>query len=149
MTPEEFRRYGRQVVDWIADYMERVEQYPVLSRVAPSEVRSKLPHSPPQVGEPFEAILRDVDEIIMPGITHWQSPNFFAYFAANGSAPAVLGEMLAACDAASRWTPGRAERWWQSHMPRRVATDGNRSRTHDPQAAGPARLDIAEPGTRS
>ena len=96
MTPEEFRRYGRQVVDWIADYMERVEQYPVLSRIAPGEVRSKLPHSPPQVGEPFEAILRDVDEIIMPGITHWQSPNFFAYFAANGSAPAILGEMLVA-----------------------------------------------------
>src|SRR3989304_8676759 len=76
--------------------MERVEQYPVLSRVAPGEVRSRLPHSPPQVGEPFEAILRDVDDIIMPGITHWQSPSFFAYFAANGSAPAVLGEMLAA-----------------------------------------------------
>ena len=96
MTPEEFRRYGRQVVDWIADYMEQVEQYPVLSRVAPGEVRSKLPTSPPQVGESFEAILRDVDEIIMPGITHWQSPNFFAYFTANGSPPAVLGEMLAA-----------------------------------------------------
>ncbi len=96
MNTEEFRRYGRQVVDWIADYMERVEQYPVLSPVAPGHVRSRLPQSPPQVGEPFEAILRDVDDIIMPGITHWQSPNFFAYFATNGSAPAILGEMLVA-----------------------------------------------------
>ena len=72
MTPEEFRRCGHVVVDWVAEYMENVERYPVLSRLAPGEVRAKLPADPPQDGEPFESILRDVDEIIMPGITHWQ-----------------------------------------------------------------------------
>ena len=95
MTPEEFRRHGRAVIDWIAGYMERVEGLPVLSRVAPGEVREKLPERPPATGEPFEALLRDVDEIVLPGITHWQSPNFFAYFPANVSGPAILGDLLA------------------------------------------------------
>jgi aromatic-L-amino-acid/L-tryptophan decarboxylase len=96
MTPDEFRRYGRQVIDWIADYIEHVEQYPVLSQVKPGEVRAKLPASPPVQGEPFEAILRDIDEIVLPGITHWQSPNFFAYFPSNNSFPSILGELLSA-----------------------------------------------------
>lgn len=96
MTPEEFRRYGREVVDWIANYIERVDEYPVLSRVAPGEVRSRLPASPPQNPEPFERVLRDLDDVIMPGITHWQSPGFFAYFASNSSLPSILGEMLIA-----------------------------------------------------
>ncbi len=94
MTPDEFRRHGRAVIDWIADYMERVESYPVLSRVQPGEIRAGLPAEPPQQGEPFDAILADVGPLIMPGVTHWQSPNFFALFPANGSGPAILGDLL-------------------------------------------------------
>jgi aromatic-L-amino-acid decarboxylase len=96
MTPDEFRKYGREVVDWIADYYEQVESYPVLSRVQPGEIRAALPDEPPARGEPFEAMLADMNELILPGITHWQSPNFFAYFPANTSFPAILGEMLSA-----------------------------------------------------
>ena len=84
MTPDEFRRHGKELIDWIADYYEQIEQYPVLSRVAPGEVRAALPPAPPEQGEPFAAMMRDVDAIILPGITHWQSPNFFAFFPANG-----------------------------------------------------------------
>ncbi|GAB4375666.1 MAG: pyridoxal-dependent decarboxylase [Calditrichia bacterium] len=96
MTPEEFRRYGRLVVDWIADYYQRIESFPVLSPLKPGEVRRKLPPGPPEKGENFEDILKDIDRIILPGITHWQSPNFFAYFPANASPPAILGELLSA-----------------------------------------------------
>lgn len=96
MTPDEFRRHGHATVEWVARYMEQVEQFPVLSTVKPGDIRSKLPAEPPQQGESMEAILRDFDEIIMPGITHWQSPNFFAYFPANTSAPGILGELIAA-----------------------------------------------------
>ncbi len=96
MDPEEFRRHGRAVVDWIADYYEKVETLPVLSRAKPGEVRSKLPRNAPEEGESFEAILRDMDELILPGITHWQSPNFFAFFPCNASGPAILGELLSA-----------------------------------------------------
>ncbi len=96
MTPEEFRRRGHQVVDWIARYMETVEQYPVQSQVAPGEIRSQLPEQAPRTGESFEAVLRDLDEVILPGVTHWQSPDFFAYFPANASGPAILGELLSA-----------------------------------------------------
>ncbi len=94
MTPDEFRRHGRAVVDWIADYYERIESLPVLSRSQPGEIRAALPVDPPAEGEPFEAILRDVERLILPGITHWQSPNFFAYFPANASGPAILGDLL-------------------------------------------------------
>jgi aromatic-L-amino-acid decarboxylase len=96
MTPEQFRRHGREVVDWIADYWERVESLPVLSRVHPGEISAALPDRPPAHGEPFETILRDVETLIMPGVTHWQSPNFFAFFPANTSGPAILGELLSA-----------------------------------------------------
>jgi aromatic-L-amino-acid decarboxylase len=96
MTPDEFRRHGREIVDWIADYYEQVESLPVLSRVQPGEVRGALPRQAPQQGEPFEAMLADLNGVIMPGITHWQSPNFFAYFPANTSFPAILGEMVSA-----------------------------------------------------
>ncbi len=96
MTPEQFRHWGREVVDWIADYLERVEDYPVASPVKPGEIRDQLPANPPQEGESFAAILRDLDEIIMPGITHWQSPIFFAYFPCNNSGPSILGEMISA-----------------------------------------------------
>ena len=96
MTPDEFRRRGREVVDWIADYMEQVETLPVRSVVAPGEVRSRLPLHPPDRGEPFEDVLRDLGEVILPGITHWQSPGFFAYFPANTSGPSILGDLLSA-----------------------------------------------------
>jgi aromatic-L-amino-acid decarboxylase len=96
MTPDEFRQRGKEMVDWIADYWERVESFPVMSRSAPGEVRSRLPDRAPEEGESFDAIMADVDEIIMPGVTHWQSPNFFAFFPANISGPSVLGEMLSA-----------------------------------------------------
>lgn len=96
MTPEEFRHYGRAVVDWIADYYQRIESFPVLSQVRPGEIRASLPPEPPLQGEAFETILRDVDRLILPGITHWQSPNFFAYFPSNSSGPAILGELLSA-----------------------------------------------------
>ena len=96
MTSEEFRRYGRAVIDWIADYYERVESFPVLAQVQPGEIRSALPPAPPVQGEAFEDILRDVDRFILPGITHWQSPNFYAYFPANTSGPAILGELMSA-----------------------------------------------------
>ncbi len=95
MTPEEFRRHGHAAVDWVAGYMERVESLPVLSTVEPGWVRSQLPAHAPLAPEPFDAVLADVDRIIMPGITHWQSPNFFAYFPCNASGPSILGELLA------------------------------------------------------
>lgn len=96
MTPDQFRRHGRALVDWIARYMEQIEQYPVLSQVKPGEIRRRLPASPPQQGEPFEMMMRDLDEIILPGITHWQSPSFFGFFPANASGPSILGELLSA-----------------------------------------------------
>ena len=94
MSPEEFRRHGHAVVDWIADYHSRVESYPVLSRVQPGEIRSKLPASAPAQGEAFDQILGDLERVLLPGITHWQSPNFYAYFPANASGPAILGDLL-------------------------------------------------------
>jgi aromatic-L-amino-acid/L-tryptophan decarboxylase len=94
MTPDEFRRYGRQVVDWIAGYWERLESLPVQSRVVPGEIRKLLPARPPEHPEPFEALLGDMDRVVLPGLTHWQHPRFFGYFPANASGPAVLGDLL-------------------------------------------------------
>ncbi|HZR56432.1 MAG TPA: pyridoxal-dependent decarboxylase [Terriglobales bacterium] len=94
MTPDEFRRHGHEVIDWIADYFKRVEDYPVLSRVVPGEIRTSLPASAPVQGESFDAMLQDVENLILPGITHWQSPNFFAYFPSNNSGPSILGDLL-------------------------------------------------------
>ncbi|WP_245681742.1 aminotransferase class I/II-fold pyridoxal phosphate-dependent enzyme [Actinomadura kijaniata] len=94
MTPEEFRRYGRQVVDWIADYHERIESMPVLSQVKPGDVQDALPARPPERGEGFEGVLADLERIVLPGVTHWQHPSFFAYFPSNTSGPAILGDLL-------------------------------------------------------
>jgi aromatic-L-amino-acid decarboxylase len=96
MDREEFRKRGHQLVDWMADYFEMVEQYPVKSGVSPGEIIGQLPPAPPEQGEPFDALFDDFKEIILPGITHWQHPCFFAYFNANNSYPSVLGEMLTA-----------------------------------------------------
>ena len=94
MSAEEFRRHARTVVDWIADYYERVESLPVLSQVQPGQIRASLPERAPLQGETFDAVLADVEKLILPGITHWQSPNFFAFFPANGSGPSILGDLL-------------------------------------------------------
>jgi aromatic-L-amino-acid decarboxylase len=94
MSAEEFRKQGYAVVDWIADYYSRIESFPVLSQVRPGEIRSSLPASAPRRGEPFPALLNDVEEKILPGVTHWQSPNFYAYFPSNASGPAVLGDLV-------------------------------------------------------
>jgi len=96
MSPAEFRRRGHELIDWLADYQERVATYPVLSRVKPGEVRAALPEQAPESGESFEAMLRDLEEIILPGITHWQSPNFYAFFPSNNSGPSILGELASA-----------------------------------------------------
>jgi len=94
MTPDDFRKHGHAVIDWIADYYRTIESRPVLSRAEPGQVRASLPPDPPAQGESFEAMLRDIDRLIMPGITHWQSPNFYAYFPSNSSFPAILGDLL-------------------------------------------------------
>ena len=94
MSPEEFRSAGREVIDWIARYHENVENLPVISTVAPGEVFRSLPDSPPQIGESVGRILPDLDRAVMPGITHWQSPNFYAYFPSNNSGPSVLGDLV-------------------------------------------------------
>jgi aromatic-L-amino-acid/L-tryptophan decarboxylase len=96
MTAEEFRRWGRAVVDWVADYQEQVESLPVLSQVQPGQIRAALPPEPPTQGEPFDHILADLNRLILPGVTHWQSPNFFAFFPANNSGPSILAELVSA-----------------------------------------------------
>jgi len=94
MTADEFRKYAHDLVEWMAGYMENVGKYPVKAQVKPGEIFKKLPDSPPANPETFGSFMKDLDEIIMPGITHWQSPDFFAYFPANTSPPSILAEMI-------------------------------------------------------
>ncbi len=94
MSSEEFRRHGHQVIDWIADYWEGVSDSPVLAQVAPGQVAAQLPVTAPERAESFEAVLADLDSVLMPGITHWQHPRYFAYFPANSSPAAVLGDLI-------------------------------------------------------
>ena len=94
MTIDEFKNNGYKVIDWIADYYKNVDSFPVLSQSAPGDIRKQLPDHPPEDGETFEAVLADMNEKILPGITHWQSPNFFAFFPCNSTGPAILGDML-------------------------------------------------------
>ncbi len=96
MTTEEFRKYAHELVEWMAWYMDNVETFPVKSQVKPGEIFKALPDSPPLQPESFEALMNDFRDILMPGITHWQSPGFFAYFPANSSPPSILAEMLTA-----------------------------------------------------
>ncbi len=96
MDPEEFRRAARRVADWTADYLRDVELFPVLSPSRPGSVRRGLPASPPEAGEAIETVLADIEELLLPATTHWQSPGFMAYFASSGSGPGILGETLAA-----------------------------------------------------
>ncbi len=94
MDIKEFRKQAHELVDWMADFLEGLEDYPVFSDMEPGEIMDKLPSGPPEAGEPMEKIFTDFREIILPGITHWQHPSFFAYFPANSSPPSVLAEML-------------------------------------------------------
>lgn len=96
MSVDEFRRHGHALIDWLADYRQRVESLPVLAQTEPGAIRAQLPAQPPEQGEPFERMLADVERIVLPGITHWQSPKFFAFFPANNSSPSILGELLSA-----------------------------------------------------
>jgi aromatic-L-amino-acid decarboxylase len=96
MTPEQFRTHAHTLVDWMADYLRDVGSRPVTPDVAPGQVRAQLPVAAPEAGEPFESIMADLDQIIMPGMTHWPHPGWFAYFAANNSPPSVLAEMCIA-----------------------------------------------------
>ena len=96
MTPEEFREHGRAVIDWIADYWERIESLPVASSVQPGDIRELLPQSAPEEPEPFDDLLADLDRVVVPGITHWQHPGWFAYFPANNSPPSVLADTVSA-----------------------------------------------------
>jgi aromatic-L-amino-acid decarboxylase len=96
MTSEEFRRHAHALVDWMADYMDGVERYPVRAQVKPGEIAARLPPAPPEDGEPMERIVEDFGRDLLPGVTHWQHPSFFAYFPANASPPSVLAEMLTA-----------------------------------------------------
>lgn len=94
MSPEEFRKIGHEVIDWIADYRARVADLPVMARTAPGEIKAKLPVAPPEKPESFDAVLRDLEEIIVPGLSQWQSPHFFGYFPSNGELASVLGDFM-------------------------------------------------------
>jgi aromatic-L-amino-acid decarboxylase len=96
MSKEEFRRFGHELIDWVADYLEQVEDLPVLSRIEPGDLKAQLPLAPPETGEPMEQIIADVDRLIVPALTHWSHPSFFAYFATSTSAPGIFGELLSA-----------------------------------------------------
>jgi len=94
MTPEDFRRYGHQLIDFIADYRAGIAERPVMSPVEPGAIKAQLPPAPPEKPEPFDAVLRDVEQILLPGLSHWQSPRFFGYFPANSELSSVLGDTL-------------------------------------------------------
>src|SRR6476646_7886191 len=94
MTPEEFRAAGHQLIDWIADYRTRVEQLPVMARTEPGAIKAQLPPTPPDAPDPFDAIVADLDRVVVPGLSHWQHPRFFGYFPSNGSLASVLGDYV-------------------------------------------------------
>lgn len=96
MSKEEFRRFGHELVDWVAEYFEHVEDLPVLAQIEPGDLKAQLPVAPPEKGEAMEEIIKDVDRLIVPALTHWSHPSFFAYFATSTSAPGIFGELLSA-----------------------------------------------------
>ncbi len=96
MSSDEFRRNGHAVVDWVANYLEHVDEFPVFSKVEPGEIAAMVPDTAPEEPEPFDRLLADLDDVVVPGLTHWQSPNWFAYFPANSSPPSILAELASA-----------------------------------------------------
>lgn len=96
MSPEEFRRHGKALVDWVADYWESLDERRIVPDVAPGDIRAMLPNAAPEAGEAFADIIADLDRVVLPGLTHWQAPGWFAYFPANASFPAILGELVSA-----------------------------------------------------
>lgn len=96
MSREDFRRLGHELIDWIADYFDNIEQRPVLAAIEPGDLKAQLPPAPPARGEPMEKIIADLDRLIVPALTHWSHPSFFAYFATSTSAPGIFGELLSA-----------------------------------------------------
>ena len=96
MSKEEFRRFGHELIDWIADYFDHIDQLPVLAAIEPGDLKAQLPAAPPERGEPMEQIVSDIDRLIVPALTHWSHPSFFAYFATSTSGPGILGELLTA-----------------------------------------------------
>src|SRR5215216_5358303 len=118
MTPEEFRRHGHALVDWVAQYMARVGDLPVQPEVEPGDVRAMLPAAAPEDPEPFELLVRDLDAVVLPGITHWQSPGWFAYFPANTSPPSILAELVSAALGVQGmlWSSGPAVTEIEAHV---------------------------------
>src|SRR5712691_3942543 len=96
MSKEDFRRFGHELIDWISDYFEQIKGMPLLAQIEPGELKAQLPSSPPEKGEPMQQILADVNRLIVPALTHWSHPSFFAYFATSTSAPGIFGELLSA-----------------------------------------------------
>src|SRR5688500_11804886 len=96
MNKEDFRRYGHELIDWIADYFDRIDDLPVLAAIEPGDLKAQLPGAAPEHGEPMEHIIADVDRLIVPALTHWSHPSFFAYFATSTSGPGIFGELLTA-----------------------------------------------------
>ena len=96
-TDEELREALAEAARWVSRYLETVGDRPVLAQVTPGEIASRLPDAPPDAGEPLDAILGDLDRLILPGITHWNHPAFFAYFGITGSGPGIVGELIASC----------------------------------------------------
>jgi aromatic-L-amino-acid decarboxylase len=94
MTPDEFRKIGHHLIDWIADYRQKVESRPVMARTEPGEIKAQLPAMPPEMPEGFDAIFRDLEQVILPGLTHWQHPQFFGYFPSNAALASVLGDYI-------------------------------------------------------
>ncbi|MBK5267086.1 MAG: aspartate aminotransferase family protein [Acidimicrobiia bacterium] len=118
MSSDEFRRYGKELIDWVADYYEKVESLPVTPTVQPGAIRALLPPNAPEGPEPFAEIIEDLDRVVMPGITHWQSPNWFAYFPGDSSFPAILGELVSAglAQQGMLWSTSPATTEIESHM---------------------------------
>ena len=96
LTPEEFRRRGYELIDWLTDYQRRIEDLPVFPDVAPGDIAGLLPEHAPDAPEDFDALIADLDRVVVPGITQWQSPNWYAYFPANASPPSILAELVSA-----------------------------------------------------
>jgi len=142
MTTDEFRRYGHELIDWVADYFDHIEDLPVLAQIEPGDLKAQLPASPPAQGEPMGAILADIDKLVVPALTHWVHPSFFAYFATSTSAPGIFGELLAAAfdNKAMLWrtSPASTDRESGYHTrarPARLAQDSDGQRIPNGRAS--------------